>query len=53
MADWEKQFFDFHNLSIYGSRIVPRMFLGHFRYVKHIFDNFGGSKMIFVMILAS
>ena len=49
----EKFFLAFHKLLRYESSIVPRMILGHFGSVKHIFNNFRASKVIFVMILAS
>ena len=32
------------------SRIVAKVFLGHFGYVKDVFNDFGVSKLIFVTI---
>mgnify|MGYP004398861479 CR=1 FL=1 len=32
------------------SRIVTKVFLGHFGYVKDVFNDFGVSKLIFVTI---
>ena len=35
------------------SMITKKILLGHFGSVKHVFNNFRASKVIFVMILAS
>ena len=50
VADWKCRFFTSKIELRYVSRIVTKVFLGHFGYVKDVFNDFGVSKLVFVTI---
>ena len=44
-------FFTLKIASSYVSRMVTKVFLGHFEFIEDIFNDFGVPNMIFVAIL--